>query len=88
MQSSVEEVRTTYDQLFIGGRFVSPAGGLQGVISPATEDTFGHAAVGGIEDAEHALACARRAFDEGPWPSTDRAVRTGLSNYRSTIGGT
>lgn len=38
------------------------------VWNPWTQEVFAQAAEGGAEDAERAIASARKAFDEGPWP--------------------
>ena len=38
------------------------------VWNPYTQEVFAQAAEGGAEDAERAIASARKAFDEGPWP--------------------
>jgi aldehyde dehydrogenase (NAD+) len=43
-------------------------------VDPATEEVIGHAADGGPEDMQRAIAAARRAFDESDW-STDRELR-------------
>jgi aldehyde dehydrogenase (NAD+) len=70
------ELRTAYDQLFIDGRWAPPAAGAtEPVINPATEAPFGRAAAGGAQDCERAIAAARRAFDDGPWPQTHRDER-------------
>ncbi|WP_433196609.1 aldehyde dehydrogenase [Nocardia sp. CA-107356] len=60
-----------YDSLFIGGRWTAPASTerLQ-VISPATVETVGSVPVVGRADVDAAVAAARHAFDNGPWPST------------------
>jgi acyl-CoA reductase-like NAD-dependent aldehyde dehydrogenase len=68
-------VRTDYAELFIAGRMVTPAGGTELIISPVTEEPIGSAPVGGEREAEAALAAARRAFDDGPWPQLERSVR-------------
>lgn len=62
--------------LFIDGAWVDSAGGgSDDVINPATEQTISAAISGSLRDAEAALAAARRAFDDGPWPSLSRAER-------------
>jgi aldehyde dehydrogenase (NAD+) len=66
-----------YDGLFIDGRWVRPSGDVSPVISPIHEGVIGHAPVGELDTAELAMAAARRAFDEGPWPQENRAVRSG-----------
>ncbi|MEV4240322.1 MULTISPECIES: aldehyde dehydrogenase [unclassified Nocardia] len=65
-----------YDSLFIGGRWTAPAGTerLQ-VISPATVEPVGSVPVVGRADVDAAVAAARHAFDNGPWPSTPPAER-------------
>ncbi|WP_199553040.1 aldehyde dehydrogenase [Streptomyces sp. N35] len=58
-----------HGKLFIGGELIDPVGkDVIEVISPHTEEVIGrvpHAARG---DVDRAVAAARRAFDEGPWP--------------------
>jgi aldehyde dehydrogenase (NAD+) len=78
MNVAATGIRKQYDQLFIGGHFVAPGGGVEDVINPATEEAFGSSALGNVEDADKAIAAARHAFDEGPWPSTDRNRRADL----------
>jgi acyl-CoA reductase-like NAD-dependent aldehyde dehydrogenase len=70
-----KDIRAKYETLFIDGKFQASPGGLEDVINPVTGRAFGHAPVGTLEDAEKALAAARRAFDEGPWPHLDRNER-------------
>lgn len=64
------------DKLFIGGEWRATAGGkrLQ-LVNPATEQTFASVAEAGPEEVELAVASARRAFDEGPWPRMAPAER-------------
>jgi aldehyde dehydrogenase (NAD+) len=68
-------LKTHYDQLFIDGAWVTPSVGCEDVINPATEEAVGSAPLGSAEDAERAIAAARRAFDEGGWADEDRNVR-------------
>jgi len=59
----------TRDQLFIGGKWVKPEGsGVIEVISPHTEAVIGSVPDASPADIDRAVAAARRAFDEGPWP--------------------
>jgi aldehyde dehydrogenase (NAD+) len=59
----------SYDQLFIGGRWQAPSTGQRlSVISPHTEEPIGEAPAAGPEDVDKAVAAAREAFDNGPWP--------------------
>ncbi|MCC6646119.1 MAG: aldehyde dehydrogenase [Polyangiaceae bacterium] len=58
-----------HDRLYIGGALVAPAGtGVIEVRSPATEELVGRVPDGTPADIDRAVAAARRAFDEGPWP--------------------
>lgn len=45
------------------------------VWNPWTRSVWATAAEGGPEDASRAVASARRAFDEGPWPRLGRVAR-------------
>ncbi len=55
--------------LLIGGEFV-PAATAEtfDTVSPTTNQTIGRMARAGTEDVDRAVAAARKAFDEGPWP--------------------
>jgi len=58
------------DRLFIGGELVDPAGtNTIEVVNPATEEVMGRAPDATDADVDRAVAAARRAFDEGPWPT-------------------
>jgi aldehyde dehydrogenase (NAD+) len=58
-----------YEDLFIGGSW-RPAQhpGVIDVFSPATEQLVGRVPDAGPADVDAAVAAAREAFDEGPWP--------------------
>lgn len=59
----------TYERLFIGGQWESPATEERiAVISPHTEEQIGETPGAAPEDVDRAVAAARKAFDEGPWP--------------------
>ena len=61
---------------FIGGGWVEPAAAERfGVVSPSTEEVVGHVPLAETADVDRAVAAARRAFDEGPWPRTPPAER-------------
>jgi len=66
-------------KMHIGGRAV-PAlgGGTFRSFEPATRVHLADVAAGAEPDAELAVAAARRAFDEGPWPRKTPAERAGL----------
>lgn len=56
-------------EFFIGGSWTPPAGGDRlGVVSPSTEEVVGEVPVATEADVDRAVAAARTAFDEGPWP--------------------
>ncbi len=60
---------TDYDGFYIGGEWVQPAGsGTLEVRSPATLEHVGSVPVSTTDDIDRAVAAARTAFDEGPWP--------------------
>ena len=57
------------DALFIGGEWSAPASGdLLQVISPHSEEVVATVPDGTAADIDAAVAAARKAFDEGPWP--------------------
>ena len=63
-------------EIFVGGRWEAPCGGsVVEVVSPHTEEPIGCAPMATESDVERAVAAARRAFDEGPWPRLDVAER-------------
>jgi acyl-CoA reductase-like NAD-dependent aldehyde dehydrogenase len=63
-------------RLFIGGSWASPSGpDVIGVISPHTTDVIATTAAAGPADVDRAVAAARAAYDTGPWPRLDPAVR-------------
>jgi acyl-CoA reductase-like NAD-dependent aldehyde dehydrogenase len=56
-------------KMFINGEWVDAAdSATEAVINPATEAVIGHAPVGTAGDNDRAIAAARAAFDNGPWP--------------------
>jgi aldehyde dehydrogenase (NAD+) len=58
-----------HGQLFIGGELVDPLGSETiEVISPHTEQVIGRVPHASRADVDRAVATARTAFDEGPWP--------------------
>ncbi len=62
--------------LYIDGAFTEPArGGFLEVIDPATGECFAKAAAATEADVDAAVAAARRAFDDGPWPRMPAAQR-------------
>jgi aldehyde dehydrogenase (NAD+) len=58
-----------YDKLYVGGRWQAPSTGQRlSVISPHSEQPIGETPEAAPEDVDKAVAAARTAFDEGPWP--------------------
>ncbi|MER5945353.1 aldehyde dehydrogenase [Streptomyces sp. NPDC001904] len=58
-----------HGQLFIGGELTDPLGkDVIEVVSPHTGEVFGRVPHAAPADVDRAVAAARRAFDEGPWP--------------------
>ncbi|MFA1545397.1 aldehyde dehydrogenase [Actinomadura chokoriensis] len=75
-----------HDRLFIGGEWTAPAGtGTIDVISPHTEEVIGRVPDGTEADVDAAVAAARRAFDEGPWPRMTPAERAEIVGRLSAI---
>lgn len=63
-------------EIFIGSKWTTPAtSDLAEVISPTTGEVICSLPAAAIEDADAAVAAARRAFDEGPWPQMDIGER-------------
>ena len=67
---------TTRDRLYIGGSWVTPSDpGLLEIRSPHDRSVLGHVAQAVPADVDAAVAAARAAFDDGPWPHTSPASR-------------
>jgi len=57
------------DALFIGGTWTKPAtDAVLEVVSPHSEEVVARVPEGSAADIDAAVAAARRAFDDGPWP--------------------
>jgi aldehyde dehydrogenase (NAD+) len=68
-----------YDKFFIGGKWVDPSGtDTLDVVSPATEEVVGRVPVSTEADMDRAVAAARAAFDNGPWPHMSPAERADI----------
>src|SRR5438093_1329444 len=62
--------------MLIDGSWVDAASGATyRVPNPATEEPVGSAPDATVDDMRRAIAAARRAFDEGPWPRSSRHDR-------------
>ncbi|MBP3222731.1 MAG: aldehyde dehydrogenase [Actinomycetaceae bacterium] len=56
-------------QHYIGGELVDSANGeLFDVLEPTTNEAYIQCALGDSADIDRAVAAAKKAFDEGPWP--------------------
>lgn len=65
--------------LYIGGRWCAAANGKTRTINcPADGSEVVVVAEAGDHDARDAIAAARKAFDDGPWPSTPTPERAAL----------
>ncbi len=90
----------SYDRLYIGGEWVAPSSSSTiEVISPTTEEVVATVPEGLDADIDRAVAAARDAFDNGPWPRmspTERgavltkvadAIRNEMQDYAELISG-
>ena len=70
----------TWDyELYIDGQPAPSDGdGRITVLDPATEEVIGQVPDATPKDASRAIAAARRAFDEGPWPWTKPSERAAV----------
>jgi acyl-CoA reductase-like NAD-dependent aldehyde dehydrogenase len=63
-------------RFFIGGAWVEPSSRSRiDVRDSATEEVFLSVAEAQVEDVDQAVAAARKAFDDGPWPRMTHAER-------------
>ena len=70
---------TVRNHLFIGAQWVeSDSGRSIEAINPATEGAIGSVPDASPEDVGRAIAAARLAFDEGPWPHLQPIERAGI----------
>jgi betaine-aldehyde dehydrogenase len=66
----------SYDRLWIGGEWEKPSSGATlEVVSPFTEQAVGRVPEAKEADVDKAVAAARKAFDEGPWPRLSASER-------------
>ena len=72
------------DKLYIGGQWVPPhSGRMLEMVSPNTEQVVATCAEADEADMDAAVAAARAAFDNGPWPTTPPAER--IAAFRRMI---
>jgi phenylacetaldehyde dehydrogenase len=66
---SAKKFASAPGRLLIGGRWVDAAAGERfPTIDPSTADVITEIAAGNREDVDRAVAAARSAFENGPWP--------------------
>ena len=66
------------DRFFIGGKWVAPATANHlDLVDPTSEHVFMSVAAAAPADMDHAVAAARDAFDNGPWPRLSPVERAG-----------
>jgi aldehyde dehydrogenase (NAD+) len=77
----------TTSRLYIGGVWVEASTDeALAVVNPATEEVFAHVPQATVADIDRAVAAARRAFDEGPWPRMSPRERSdALVRFVQTI---
>ncbi|WP_205471472.1 aldehyde dehydrogenase [Nocardioides sp. SYSU D00038] len=63
------------DTLFIDGWTAPASGDTLQVVSPHTEEVVATVPEGTTADVDRAVAAARRAFDDGPWPRMSPSER-------------
>jgi acyl-CoA reductase-like NAD-dependent aldehyde dehydrogenase len=67
---------TLRSQLFIDGEYSPAASGKTfSILNPATNEVLTELAEAGIDDVNRAVAAARKAFDDGPWPKMKTSER-------------
>ncbi|MBC2874751.1 MULTISPECIES: aldehyde dehydrogenase family protein [Streptomyces] len=70
---------SSVETIHVNGRWRAAASGAQReVLDPADAKVLAVVSEGGTEDTDAAVAAARAAFDEGPWPGTPVAERAAL----------
>ncbi len=74
------------DAFYIDGTWTKPAtDALIEVVSPHSEEVVARVPEGATADVDAAVAAARRAFDEGPWPRMTPAERTAVIRTFSAL---
>ncbi len=64
--------------IFDGEEVESASGARFATVDPYTRAAYADVALGGAAEVDRAVAAARRAFDEGPWPRMGYAERGAL----------
>ncbi|TYL44878.1 aldehyde dehydrogenase [Nocardioides sp. BGMRC 2183] len=72
----MSDTKVWHEKLFIGGQWVAPSTDQRiEIVSPVTEEVLGSVPEAATADIDKAVAAARKAFDEGPWPRMSPAER-------------
>lgn len=73
--------------LYINGRWQPPGDNqFEPVLNPATEAVIGQAPLASVGDVDAAIAAAREAFDNGPWPQLSFAERiAAIKRFRDCL---
>ena len=80
------EEQTSRNHLFIGGQWVQPnSDATIELVAPHTGQAYGHVPDGSVADIDAAVAAARKAFDEGPWPRMTRAERADIMDKLADV---
>lgn len=80
-QTKKAEILKDYYPLFINGEYRDASNGEKiEVINPATGELLTTVAKGTRDDADAAVAAARKAFESGKWPRQNEAKRARLLN--------
>ncbi|WP_156687559.1 aldehyde dehydrogenase [Mycobacterium sp. Marseille-P9652] len=79
MSDTKTAATTEYDKLFIGGKWTEPSTAeVIEVRCPATGEYVGKTPLAAAADVDAAVAAARAAFDNGPWPTTPPKERAAV----------
>src|ERR1700746_3407643 len=79
MSDTKSQAKTEYDKLFIGGKWTEPSTSeVIEVRCPATGEYVGKVPMAAPADVDAAVAAARAAFDNGPWPTTPPKERAAV----------
>src|SRR5438876_537375 len=86
MQNATPSLQLAHPRRFyIGGEWVQPTSSATfDVLSSSTEEVVATVAEAQDDDIARAVAAARQAFDQGPWPRMSHAERAG---YLRAIAG-
>jgi aminomuconate-semialdehyde/2-hydroxymuconate-6-semialdehyde dehydrogenase len=79
-EPGTSEAGTTFRHVIDGEAVDSLDGSTFETVNPHTGQPYARVAEGKKQDAERAIAAARKAFDEGPWPRMSTAERRKLLN--------